>query len=120
MVLAADPHGGARNLAIGMRLGAPEPVAVGAELELALAVGLAGQGRAVGLARRKDAHLGIGHRLAVAGGELDRDLMAREQVEGQGRPWRDNGKQHRGKSGLAQAKRTDTLHQGTHDTGKPP
>ena len=46
--------------------------------------------------------------------------MAREQVEGQGRPWRDNGKQHRGKSGLAQAKRTDTLHQGTHDTGKPP
>src|SRR5205085_8451774 len=43
LLLAADPHAGPRNLAAATRLGAPEPVAVGAELELPVVVGPPGQ-----------------------------------------------------------------------------
>ena len=53
--------------------------------EFSLFVGAAREHRDIRLSRREDAHLGIGERFAVGGGEFDRDLMPREQVERSGR-----------------------------------
>jgi ribonuclease HII len=75
----ADHHPG--DLGARVCFGGPHPVAIGIKDEFALGVGVAGLDRRLQITRCENSYCSIGHRLAVRGCELGRDLMRGKEVE---------------------------------------